>query len=214
MERKVFLFSTIEKKTDSSPLCKERLKMNLDSEFNCSTAHSTDAAASPTKEQNKQKKSLYCGSAPMSHASSEGQRWYFDRDLCLCPKQLPSFVLFFSWPEFLKVLQNRNKQSSSSSCCHLGHVCKHYLPILGKRELHQIVFVFPLHKSWPRLWEIKWNAPGAMTALKWNLLTFGCRCNSDDCGPHKPLSPFTCVRRQMQMVYYFSSVIKKVKSRC
>lgn len=56
MERKVFLFNTIEKKTDSSPLHKERLKMNLDSEFNLATAHSTDGAASPHKRTKQRKK--------------------------------------------------------------------------------------------------------------------------------------------------------------
>lgn len=177
--------------------------MNLDSEFNCSTAHSTDGAASPLKRTKQiNKKSLYCGSAPMSHASGEGQRWYFDRDLCLCPKQSPSF--FFSWPEFLKVLQNRDKQSSlrtnPSSCCHLGHVCKYYFQILAKRGIHPIVFVLPLQTSWPHLWEIRWNAAGAMTALKWNLLTSGCGCNSDD-RPHMPLSSFTRSQRQMHKVY-------------
>lgn len=144
----------------------------------------------------------------MSHASSEGQRWYFLTVTCVYGQNNHPVLFCFSWPEFLNVLQNRNKQSSSSSCCNLGHICKYYLPILSKRKTHQIVFVFLLHPSWPRLWEIKWNSPGAMTALKWNLLTFGCRCSSDDCRPH-PLSSFTCVKRQMHTVYYFSRIVKR-----
>lgn len=46
----------MEKKSDLSPLHKEHLKMNLDSEFNCSTAHSTDGAASPHKRTKQTRK--------------------------------------------------------------------------------------------------------------------------------------------------------------
>lgn len=134
----------------------------------------------------------------MSHANNKGQGWYFDRDLCFCPKQYT--LLFFF---YLASNSERSCQIKANSP-HLGPVqvvgklpsgshLQMKSPNISLKGINQLwLYQFSLYVS---VYLIYWSTRVTLTALKGTILTVGCTATASAMNASKTLSRVVWIER-------------------